>query len=322
MPFTSCDEGRRSRPDLGDGRGRLQQRRFRQRATAPPAPATSAAGASAADDRRGDARPTPTWCRRATTRRSPRPRSCNERLKAFVAAPSAETLEAAKAQWLAARDDYGPTEAFRFYDGPIDDPDDRARGPDQRLADGRGLRRLRHRQPRRPASSTTRPPTRRSRPTCWWRATRRAARPTSPPAGTPSSSCCGARTRTPTGPGNRPFTDYTTAPNAERRGHLPRPLLGDLLVDDLTAVARAVGTRRPATTARRSSPIPTRRSPISSGASAPCSAGELAGERMGVAYETKDQEDEHSCFSDNTDADVCNNALGVAARRTWPSSRA
>ena len=41
------------------------------------------------------------------------------------------------------------------------------------------------------------------------------------------------------------------------------------------------------------------------------SRGELAGERMAVAYETKDQEDEHSCFSDNTNADVTNNARGV-----------
>jgi putative iron-regulated protein len=33
------------------------------------------------------------------------------------------------------------------------------------------------------------------------------------------------------------------------------------------------------------------------------SGGELTGERMSVAYETKDQEDEHSCFSDNTHVD-------------------
>ena len=39
--------------------------------------------------------------------------------------------------------------------------------------------------------------------------------------------------------------------------------------------------------------------------------GELAGERMTVAYETKDQEDEHSCFSDNTNADVVNNIKGI-----------
>ena len=41
------------------------------------------------------------------------------------------------------------------------------------------------------------------------------------------------------------------------------------------------------------------------------SAGELAGERMAVAYETRDQEDEHSCFSDNTNADVFGNVAGV-----------
>ena len=50
------------------------------------------------------------------------------------------------------------------------------------------------------------------------------------------------------------------------------------------------------------------------------SAGELAGERMAVAYETKDQEDEHSCFSDNTDADVANNALGI--QRVYPAEYA
>ena len=30
-----------------------------------------------------------------------------------------------------------------------------------------------------------------------------------------------------------------------------------------------------------------------------------------MAYETKDQEDEHSCFSDNTNADVVNNIKGI-----------
>jgi putative iron-regulated protein len=41
------------------------------------------------------------------------------------------------------------------------------------------------------------------------------------------------------------------------------------------------------------------------------SAGELAGERMAVAYETRDQEDEHSCFSDNTNADVVGDLEGI-----------
>ena len=49
--------------------------------------------------------------------------------------------------------------------------------------------------------------------------------------------------------------------------------------------------------------------------------GELAGERMTVAYETKDQEDEHSCFSDNTNADVVNN-IRASGWCTSASSRA
>jgi putative iron-regulated protein len=38
---------------------------------------------------------------------------------------------------------------------------------------------------------------------------------------------------------------------------------------------------------------------------------ELAGERMTPAYDDKDQENEHSCFSDNTKADLHNNATSV-----------
>ena len=41
------------------------------------------------------------------------------------------------------------------------------------------------------------------------------------------------------------------------------------------------------------------------------SRGELAGERMTVAYEERSQEDEHSCFSDNTVADIIGNARGI-----------
>ena len=51
-----------------------------------------------------------------------------EAIEAFLADPTEANLTAAKEAWLAARDDYGPTEAFRFYDGPIDNPDDGPEG--------------------------------------------------------------------------------------------------------------------------------------------------------------------------------------------------
>ncbi|MEM7612000.1 MAG: imelysin family protein [Pseudomonadota bacterium] len=39
--------------------------------------------------------------------------------------------------------------------------------------------------------------------------------------------------------------------------------------------------------------------------------GELAGERMNIALLTNSQEDEHSCFSDNTHRDIVTNAKGI-----------
>ncbi|MBL8020445.1 MAG: hypothetical protein JNM27_12320 [Leptospirales bacterium] len=41
-------------------------------------------------------------------------------IDAFLAKPGDETLAQARNAWLQARDSYGPTEAFRFYNGPID----------------------------------------------------------------------------------------------------------------------------------------------------------------------------------------------------------
>ena len=49
-------------------------------------------------------------------------------IDAFLADPTDETLEAAKQAWLTARDDYGLTEAFRFYGGPIDNETDGPEG--------------------------------------------------------------------------------------------------------------------------------------------------------------------------------------------------
>ena len=48
---------------------------------------------------------------------------------AFAAAPSEDTLAKARKAWLAAREPYGQTEAFRFYGGPIDD----AKGPEGQI---------------------------------------------------------------------------------------------------------------------------------------------------------------------------------------------
>jgi putative iron-regulated protein len=48
------------------------------------------------------------------------------------------------------------------------------------------------------------------------------------------------------------------------------------------------------------------------------SRGELAGERLEVAMNTQDKEDEHSCFSDNTHRDAATNAQGI--QNVWLGS--
>jgi putative iron-regulated protein len=109
-------------------------------------------------------------------------------------------------------------------------------------------------------------------------------------------------------PGARPVTDYTTAANAARRAAYLTAAT-DLLVSDLETVRAewAPDTKFRKQWVKNGAKSVTN---ILRGIGA-LSAGELAGERMAVAYETKDQEDEHSCFSDNTNADIMGDQVGI-----------
>jgi len=119
-----------------------------------------------------------------------------------------------------------------------------------------------------------------------------------------------------TGPGNRPYTDYVTdgsgtASNQARRGEYLR-VVAQLLVDNLTAVRDqwvpdVEGNYRAAFVKLESAEA-LRRMLTGMGT---LSGGELTGERLSVAFETKDQEDEHSCFSDNTLDDLSHDTLGI-----------
>jgi putative iron-regulated protein len=226
----------------------------------------------------------------------------------FVAAPTQEGLDAARAQWLAARDLYGPTEVFRFYDGPIDDPDTGPEGQINAWPLDEAYLDYVEDDPEAGIVNDT--------------------------AGVPEITTdvlveaneAGGETNISTGwhaiefllwgqdvsedgPGDRPVTDYTTAANADRRGTY-LTLLTDLLVSDLTSVRDQwdpeQGSFRETFLAEPGQAV----ADILRGMGA-LSAGELAGERMAVPYETKDAEDEHSCFSDNTLADIVNNAKGI-----------
>lgn len=114
--------------------------------------------------------------------------------------------------------------------------------------------------------------------------------------------------------GNRPLTDFTTADNADRR-HTYLEVAAAKLVSDLEAVrdgwVAGAPYRTAFTTVANEAEAKAKLTEILTGMGT-LSEGELAGERMQIAYSSNSQEDEHSCFSDNTHRDIWLNAEGVS----------
>lgn len=231
---------------------------------------------------------------------------------AFVAAPSAETLAAARTAWIAARDPYSQTEAYRFYDGPIDDPDT---GPEPRINSWPLDEAYIDYVVGSPTAGIINDP-------ATFPAITKELISDRNLRGSEDNISSGyhaiefllwGQDLDPAGPGARPHTDYLAgAPNYERRGQYLR-LVTELLVDDLTAVVDAWVPGAPyeadfrgATEAARKTAL--HRMLQGMGALA---GAELSGERMTVAVDNRDQEDEHSCFSDNTHRDLRAAALGI-----------
>jgi putative iron-regulated protein len=115
--------------------------------------------------------------------------------------------------------------------------------------------------------------------------------------------------------GLRPYTDYVLGEGCSN-GHCERrraylKLVVDLLAQDLEQMALdwAPGFENYRTQFLQQEPENALRSIFFGMGS--LSLGELAGERMNVALLAGSQEDEHSCFSDNTHMDIENNQLGI-----------
>lgn len=233
-------------------------------------------------------------------------------LEAFVANPSEMTFSAAKQAWLDSRDSYGQSEAFRFYGGPIDDED----GPEGRInawpldesyidyVDGQPTAGIINDLMAYPTIDEP----------LLISLNEKDGEKNIAAGYHAIEFLLWGQDMNATGPGNRPFTDYVsgaagTAMNQDRRGSYLRTS-GDLLINDLKPV---VAEWEP-NGAYRSSFVKLapeealRRILLGMGS---LSGAELAGERMQVAYDTKEQEDEHSCFSDNTIKDLANNARSI-----------
>lgn len=114
--------------------------------------------------------------------------------------------------------------------------------------------------------------------------------------------------------GHRPLSDFTTDPLAERR-HQYLEVVAAKLVADLEGVrdgwVNGASYRTAFTTVNTLSDAKQKLAEILTGMGT-LSEGELAGERMQIAFSSNSQEDEHSCFSDNTHRDIWLNAEGVS----------
>jgi len=237
-------------------------------------------------------------------------RLLRDAIHAFVATPSEATLTSARQAWLAAREPYGQTEAFRFYSGPIDD----AKGPEGRInawpLDEAYIDSVKGKansgiiNNRKIVLSKDKLAALNER-------------------GGEENISTGyhaiefllwGQDFDANGPGKRSWNDFVDgqAPNADRRRDYLK-IIADLLVEDIASVAQAWQANGANYRAKfEKDPDALRKMMVGIGV---LSRAELAGERMEVALDSKNQEDEHSCFSDNTHRDILTNALGI--RNVW-----
>ena len=241
-------------------------------------------------------------------------------IDAFIANPTDLAFKTAKNKWIISREAYGQTESFRYYDGPIDGSEGEPEGyinawpMDEALidyvTDGSGGQDLSDNR-QNIINNITLYPT----------LTKDKLKEISGYNSNESNVSIGYHAiefllwgQDNTEPslklnGQRLFTDYTTETNATRRGQYLK-IVTALLVDDVKSV---VEQWKPGASYRSSFLALTSDIAITkilTGA-AKLSKGELAGERMVVAVENQNQEDEQSCFSDNTHRDIYSNAQSI-----------
>ncbi len=229
-------------------------------------------------------------------------------LETFVADPTAETHQAAKDAWLAAREPYGQTEAYRFYGGPIDDED----GPEGLLnawpldeayidyVDGAADSGIVNNVVDYPEITAE-------------------LLESLNEVGSEKNISIGyhaiefllwGQDLSADGSGDRSYSDFVDAPNADRRGEYLL-VTGELLLVHLESLLeewKPDADNYRAAFVGQDPDVSLQQIMTGMGV---LSKSELAGERMFVAYDNQDQEDEHSCFSDNTHRDIILNAQGI-----------
>ncbi len=230
-------------------------------------------------------------------------------LKQLTTSPSQTSMDQAKAAWIKARQSYGLTEAFRFYGGPIDhetgpEPLINAWPIDEVYIDyvkgdeNGGI--INH-------------------PKEFPKINEKVLTELNTKNGEKNISTgyhaieflLWGQDHSSTGPGARPWEDYKSAKNADRRAQY-LVVLGDLLVKNLATVTNAwkPGIKGNYVDGFKTESLEESLRKIYTGM-INLSLDEMAGERMTVAFEKSDQENEQDCFSDTTTLSMVANQAGI-----------
>jgi putative iron-regulated protein len=235
----------------------------------------------------------------------------DDAVQAFVADPTEETLGEARTAWLAAREPYLQTEVYRFYDGPIDNPTD---GPEGLInawpLDEAYIDYVEDDEDAGIVNDTS------------IDITADELESLNEQGGEENIATgfhaieflLWGQDFDENGPGNRPATDYVTdgsgtAANQERRALYLTTVSGMLKahLDGLVAAWAPGESYRAELESVESNEGLSR---ILTGMIV-LSGFETGGERLQTALASGDQEDEHSCFSDNTHRDMVQDVQGV-----------
>ena len=233
-------------------------------------------------------------------------------ITAFLYEPSEESLKSAKKAWLKSRESYGQTEAFRFYDGPIDFANEKTgeEGPEGELNAWPVNEAFMDYVKGAPKSglinsdkditleliNTSNMKNDEADVTTGYHAI---------------EFLLWGQDLSLESAGMRSFTDYVKGDMVNERRRLYLSLITEKLVADLQGLVDEWSPKQNnfREVFEQQSDKKTLSQVFTSLAT--LSAFEMASERMGTALDSGDQEDEHSCFSDNTHRDFITNQMGI-----------
>jgi putative iron-regulated protein len=241
-------------------------------------------------------------------------RAMHDAVLAFVADPQPARHEAAKNAWRRARASYGETEAFRYYEGPIDfaDPARAAEGPEGRLNAWPLNEAFIDYVAGDPGAGII------QNPTIPIRADALIERNAAEDEANVTTGyhavefLLWGQDLSPQGSGNRPASDYAPGdPIRARRGQY-LTTVSALIVADLEGLVAAWAPGRNNYRSEFEA-LPPRRAlgKLLTGL-ATLSGFELASERLAVGLDSGNQEHEQSCFSDTTTDDFRANIRGIS----------